>query len=283
MLLVPSIAFHRTIGFGRAVLGALLLAVCLVLAGCKVDLHANLDESDANQILAALIENGIGATKSSGDGGYSVRVAESDIAAAVAILSAKGLPREKFETLGSAFQKSGLIASPFEERVRFVYALGEEVAATIREIDGVISARVHVVLPEEVQFGKPASPSSAAVFIKHDPLVDLAYLIPQIRRLVSSSINGLDYSAVTVLLAEAGSPQREAYKIEQATVSVLPGLAIRETDVLYFWRLAYIAGVAIALLILTVLGILAYIVFYRERGWFSADNRDETANAAESR
>jgi len=282
-VLVPSVASFRDFCFGRAAVGALLLAINLVLGGCKADLHSNLTEKDANQILAALIENGIAATKSSADGSYSVRVSESDIAAAVAVLSAKGLPREKYESLGTAFQKSGIITTPFEEQVRFVYALGEEVAATIREIDGVISARVHVVLADVAQFGKPAKPSSAAVFIKHDPLVDLAYLVPQIRRLVSSSIKDLDYNAVTVLLTEGGSPTREANKIEQATVSVLPGLAIREADVLYFWRLAYIAGVAIALLILMVLGFVAYIVLYREGGWFSPDDADETTKPAETR
>jgi len=277
---LPAITQVWPVDTGRGVLCALLLALCVALVGCKVDLHANLGEKDANLILAALIENGIAATKSEGEGGFSVRVAESDIAAAVAVLTAKGLPREKYASLGATFQKSGIISSPFEDRVRYIYALGEEVAATISEIDGVISARVHVVLPDQSQFGSTPKPSSAAVFIKHDPLVDLAYLVPQIRRLVSSSIEGLDYSAVTVLLAEGGSPEREAQRVEQSTVSVLPGLAIRETDVLYFWRIAYLAGVVIAVLILIILGFLSYVVFYRDGRWFGAD---EGGDAVESR
>lgn len=283
MVSISAMAFLGPAYSARMVLGTLLLTLCLLVTGCKVELHTRLDEKDANQILAALIENGIAATKAEGEGGFSVRVAERDIAAAVAILTAKGLPREKYASIGATFQKSGIISSPFEDRVRYIYALGEEVAATIREIDGVISARVHVVLPEQSQFGSTLKPSSAAVLIKHDPMTDLAYLVPQIRRLVSSSIEGLDSSAVTVLLAEGGNPEREAQRVEQSTVSVLPGLAVRETDVLYFWRIAYVAGVVIALLILTILGFLSYVVFYRDGRWFAADEADDTVTPAETR
>src|SRR5690606_40841668 len=87
------------------------------------------------------------------------------------------------------------------------------------------------------QFGSPPKPSSAAVFLKYEPQVDLEYMVPQIRRLVSSSIEGLDYSAVSVLLAEGTSRDREVQRVERATVTVLPGLAVRETDVLHFWRM----------------------------------------------
>src|SRR5690606_14009886 len=124
--------------------------------------------------------------------GFAIRVGESDIADAVTLLTAKGLPRERSVSMDSVFQKSGLISSPFEDRVRYIYALGAEVAATLREIDGVTAARVHVVLPETSQFGRAQKPASAAVFIKHEPGVDIEYMVPQIRRLVNGSIEGLE-------------------------------------------------------------------------------------------
>jgi type III secretory pathway lipoprotein EscJ len=101
------------------------------------------------------------------------------------------------------FEKTGIMSSPFEERVRYINALGEEVAQTLSQIDGVISARVHIVLPDAPSLGQPVKPSSAAVFIKHQPGVDLDFFQPQIRRLVSSAIEGLEYSAVTVVLVDA--------------------------------------------------------------------------------
>lgn len=264
-------------------MGIILLVMSIMLAGCRADLYSNLSEKDANQILAVLMENGISASKSGAEGSFAIRVHESNIAEAVAVLSAKGLPRDRSVSIGSVFEKSGIISSPFEDRVRYVYALGEDVAATLREIDGVISARVHVVLPEKAQFGSPEKPSSAAVFIKYEPTVDLEYMTPQIRRLVSSSIEGLDYSAVTVLLAEGVSRDREVQKVERSTVTVLPGLAVREADVLHFWRIIYVGGIVIAALILIILAFVAYFVFYRgNRGWFRAESADNSSDSVET-
>src|SRR5690606_618884 len=100
-----------------------LLATGLLLGGCKVDLYSSLDEKEANQILAVLLENGIPASKLEVEKGFAIRVGESDIADAVTLLTAKGLPRERSVSMDSVFQKSGLISSPFEDRVRYIYAL----------------------------------------------------------------------------------------------------------------------------------------------------------------
>lgn len=260
-----------------------LLAASLMLAGCKVDLYSSLEEPDANQIIAVLMENGIAAEKMDADGSYAVRVRETDIAEAIAVLAAKGLPKKRSVSIGTIFEKSGIISSPFEDRVRYIYALGEDVAATLREIDGVTHARVHVVLPDQNQFGSPPKPSSAAVFLKYEPQVDLEYMVPQIRRLVSSSIEGLDYSAVSVLLAEGTSRDREVQRMERATVTVLPGLAVRETDVLHFWRMIYVGGVLIAALVLALLGFLAYVVLERGgRLWFGNEQRHDASGSPET-
>jgi type III secretion protein J len=66
----------------------------------------------------------------------------------------------------------------------------------------VIGARVHLVLPENDPRKPNAQPSSAAVLIKHngDPLV--GDLVPQIKELVTNSIEGLSYDKVTVVLFE---------------------------------------------------------------------------------
>ena len=61
-----------------------------------------------------------------------------------------------------------------------IYALSEELSRTVSEIDGVISARVHVVLPENDPLRRDLVPSSASVFIRHDtslPVNDLKQLV----------------------------------------------------------------------------------------------------------
>ncbi|WAJ30516.1 type III secretion system inner membrane ring lipoprotein SctJ [Antarcticirhabdus aurantiaca] len=237
----------------------------LLLSGCKADLYSNLSEVEANQMMAALMSSGIQAEKSGLGETFTLRVDEADMVQAISILNAKGYPRNQRDSIGSVFQKSGIISSPFEERVRYIYALGEDVAQTLSEIDGVVSARVHVVLPAEPQLGQPVTPSSAAVFIKHEPNVDLEYFVPQIRRLVSSSIEGLSYEAVTVVLTEAAATDLPPPAAER-TVNVLPGLAVREADVGFFWSLAGGVAVLLALLLAgTVVGIVSVLSRRRAR------------------
>ena len=122
-------------------------------------------------------------------------------------------------------------------------------------------ARVHIVLPDTPQLGQPVKPSSAAVFIKHRPGVDLDFFVPQIRRLVSSSIEGLQYGAVTVVLAEA-TPTKLETPTEAGSsgnVEVLPGLAIKDADRSRFWQIAMGVGALIGLLIA---GNLVLLFFY---------------------
>lgn len=250
----------------RVAASAVLLACLMVVAGCKADLYSSLTEVEANQMMAALMSNGITAEKVKVGETFTLRVEESDMVAAIATLDAKGYPKKSRQSIGSVFQKSGIISSPFEERVRYIYALGEDVAQTLAQIDGVVTARVHVVLPEEPQLGEAVTPSSAAVFIKHDPTVDLEYFVPQIRRLVSSAIEGLDYSAVVVVLTEAIPAEIEMPSAEERLVDVLPGLAVREADVGYFWQLVYVVAAVVGLLLAAAIGAGTMLVLQRRRG-----------------
>jgi type III secretion protein J len=252
--------------FAPGVVRALFVACLLVLAGCKTDLYSNLTEVEANEMMAILMSNGVPAQKALVGEGFTISVEESDLLSAIALLNDRGYPRNTRQSIGDIFQKSGIMSSPFEERVRYIYALSEDVAATLSQIDGVVTARVHIVQPPEPSLGQPVQPSSAAVFIRHRPEVDLDFFVPQIRRLVSSSIQGLEYSAVTVVLAEAAPtetfvpPSRD-----ETTVEVLPGLAIREADSGLFWQIAYGVGGLLTLLFITsIIGLFA--LFRSRRG-----------------
>ncbi|MEJ1965635.1 MAG: type III secretion inner membrane ring lipoprotein SctJ [Gammaproteobacteria bacterium] len=179
------------------------LLPCWVLAACsaRVELLSEVSEAQANDVIAELAGRGITALKVPGKGGVvSVEVPEERIANAIEIIRAAGLPREPFTRMGDVFKKDGLISSPTEERARMLFALSQELSATISKIDGVIFAQVHVVLPEHAGFGERGSPSSAAVFIKYEDTVSLDETVPSIRRLVANSIPGLTYDKVSVEL-----------------------------------------------------------------------------------
>ncbi|WP_378940840.1 type III secretion system inner membrane ring lipoprotein SctJ [Mesorhizobium sp. ANAO-SY3R2] len=229
-----------------------------------MDLYSNLSESEANEMLAILMSNGVAAEKTSFNEAFVLRVEEGEMVRAITILTGKGYPKITRQSIGSVFQKGGIISSPFEERVRYIYALGEEVAQTLSQIDGVLTARVHVVLPDQPQLGQPVKPSSAAVFIKHEPNVDLEFFVPQIRRLVSSSIEGMDYAAVTVVLTEALPSELSATAVDAQMVSVIEGLAVKQSDASYFWQLVYGAlAFIVVLLAATVASLIALIVVKR--------------------
>lgn len=218
---------------------ALSAALCLVLAGCDADLNKGLSENDANEVLAVLLANGIQASKvDTGKTGFTVTVPSDDVLRAITLLKQTGLPRESPVTIGKVFEKSGIMSSPFEERVRYIYALGESVANTLDQIDGVVTARVHIVLPEAPQLGQPLRPSSASVFIKHQANVDLDFFVPQIRRLVSSAIEGLNYDAVTVILAPA-APVRALPDNPEPMAEILPGLSVPDANATLARALVY--------------------------------------------
>lgn len=172
---------------------AFILFFSFLLNACseRVELHRQLTEQEANEVVAELADKHIRATKVPAKDGVIVVVNASDMARAVRTLEAVGLPRAARATLGDTFRKEGVISTPLEERARYIYALSQELETTLSNIDGVVVARVHVVLPERVAPGEPVQPASASVFIKHDPRLDPDKIRARVRRMVASSIPGM--------------------------------------------------------------------------------------------
>ena len=185
--------------------GAALLVLAL-LTGCgqRVELMSAIAEPEANEIMAALQNAGVSVDKRPGKEGLVAVVIPADqVGRAVDLLREKGLPRERFAGMGQVFKKEGLISSPLEERARYLHALSQELGATLSQIDGVIFARVHVVLPERTLYGEAPIPSSAAIFIKHQDGYNLDTLQPLVRRLVTHSIPGLAPEKISVVFVGA--------------------------------------------------------------------------------
>ena len=192
---------------------SMLMAValsCAALAGCdkEVQIHSGLVERQANLVMAALLENGIGAHKVAGDENtWNVTIGEGDFARASGILERRGLPQRDFNGVGETFKKTGMISSPTEERIRFMDALAQDLSRTISGIDGVIDARVHLVLPENDPFARNTLPSSAAVAIRARWDADLSDVVPQIKALVKNAIEGLAYEKITVTIFQDMPPK----------------------------------------------------------------------------
>ena len=191
-----------------SIAAALLAALS---AGCdkEVRLFSNLEEAQANGVMAALVVEGIACTKSAGDEGtWNLTISERDFACAAAICEEKGLPRQHFAGVGEVFKKTGMVSSPSEERIRFMDAIAQDLSKTISMIDGVIDARVHIVLPENDPFAKNTLPSSAAVAVRSRWDADLSDEIAHIKSLVKNAVEGLKYEKISVTVFKDQPPAK---------------------------------------------------------------------------
>jgi type III secretion protein J len=199
----------------------IVLCAALALVGCKTELYSSLPENQANEMMALLMAHGISAEKGAADKGMvPISVSSSDLPQAVDILRDHGYPKDVFDSLGTVFAQKGLVSSPLEERVRFIYGLSQTLSETLAKVDGVTAARVHIVLPEDNAHTGKSGKSTASVFLKTRPGIDLSNKIPDVKQLVQASVQGLAYDDVVVSLFE-GDP---------ATASIADGAVALAQD-----------------------------------------------------
>lgn len=237
----------------RLVLATLLLAG-LAACGSNVTLFSASTESEANETLSVLLDAGIKAEKLVGKDGVAMLVEATQVARALDILRSRGLPRERFEGMGQIFRKEGLVSSPLEERARYVYALSQELTNTLSQMDGVLAARVHVVLPERGGVGEAVMLSTAAVFIKHQIGYTLDALQPQIRKLVTHAIPGLTEDRVSIVLVSAQPSSAHVSELAPELASLL-GFKVAQDSVS---GLSVLLAVMV-LLMLSLAGALGYV------------------------
>lgn len=239
----------------------LILALCaLFLVGCRTeDLYNNLSESDANTILGLLLARDIQAAKRSGkDALFSVVVPRNQFAKAVELLKWYGIPQESFNGVGKVFSKSGIVSSPTEEKIRFMYALSQDIAETLSHLDGIVTSRVNLVLPKNDPYTETTTPSSASVFLKCRPGFDSASLLPQIKALVMNSVEGLAYDRISVTIVESRS--MDLYypvKNDQTVTTNVLGMTISSDSVRALWSVLGIAS-----LVAGAIGVVGGIVLF---------------------
>jgi type III secretion protein J len=192
-----------------------LLALALLASGCGSEeiLHG-IDETQANQVMVALDEGGVHATKQreeGNEGTWRVEVGRGESARSRQILAEAELPRQEPPGFGEVFGKGSVAPTSVEERALYLHALSGELARSVEAIDGVVAARVHIALPplDSLRL-EPPPPARAAVLVKARPgaRARLEPLTPGIQALVAGAVAGLDPSAVSVVLAEAAPVSR---------------------------------------------------------------------------
>ena len=221
-------------------------------------LYSELDEQQGNEMLALLLQHNIDSQKRAvKDNMVSLLVVSERIPEAIDLLSRYGYPKRQFATIGDVFNADKLIATPYEDHTRYTYALSQELTDTLSQVDGVMTARVHLVVPQD---DDETGISSAAVFIKHNPSYDLDGHIPQMRSIVASSIEGLEYESVNVALfpAKTAGSLTPGFGVGETLQSVL---SIKlSTDSVYLFYLLF-GGLAGALFLSICANIYLYIVW----------------------
>lgn len=230
---------------------ALLLLMACVLSGCRQPIYTRLSETEANDVLLTLIKGGVDAQKRVADEGtFSVWVPEAEIATAIELLRADAQPSEHYSNLGDVFARNSLVSSPTEERIRFIYGLQQELARTLSQIDGVLVARVHIVVPASDPFEAVAKPSSASVFLKHRADINMQLVVPQVKDLIVRSVEGLNADSVAVSLFPARATITPP---TQVPVTRFFGALVASRSVVTLWIIFIVPWVIVAVLTVMLL------------------------------
>jgi type III secretion protein J len=247
----------------------MVFAAAMVAGACSTNILHGIDERSANEATAALERAGIGAEKLPDEGAaagsgaaYTIRVAHGDGTRAVDLLRALGLPHDRRRGFAETYGQPSLIPTPSEERARYVDALAGEIERTLESADGVISARVHLVLEETDPLAadaKPRNPARAAVLLKARP--GTAPLNEaDVQKLVAGSVAGLQATSVSVVVTAAADPAATA----GASLAALGPLRITPgTRPLLLGAL--VAGLALLALLATLLLVTARRIAALER------------------
>ena len=209
-------------------------------------------------MLALLLDHGIQSAKRPlKDGLVRLDVESARIPAAVALLSRHGYPKQTFSVFGDLFSSDRLISTPYEDHARFTYGLSQELASTFSGVDGVMTARVHLVMPSADD--DPVG-ASATVFIKHNPDYRMSDHVAKFKTVVSSAVEALSYDDVNVALFPAEPVHR--LSVERPPMRFVFGVGLSADSVNRFYVLVGALG---GLLGVSLLGHL-YWVFSRPRG-----------------
>jgi len=216
------IEFVRTLGAARvAAMGAVAVAliffflfiIARATSPAMAPLFTELSLDDSSRIVRELETQGI-AYELKGDG-TTIMIPKDRIARTRMRLAETGLPRggsvgyeifDRTDTLGT---------TSFVQNVNHVRALEGELSRTIRSIDRIAAARVHLVIPERQLFTRDRQEPSASIVLQVRGTLEMSQ-VRAIRHLVASAVRGLKAERISIvdergqLLADGSSDASSA-------------------------------------------------------------------------
>lgn len=163
----------------------------------RTTLYASLPEAEKARVVDALRNSGVDVALDPTTGDVIVPV--SDYHSSRMTLAAQGLPTSVPDGY-SAVSEIPMGSSKSVESARLKQGQEIELARSISEIDGVITSRVHLAIPEKSVFARASTPPTASVFVQMENGRSLSrQQVDAIVHLVSSSVPFMAKNDVTVV------------------------------------------------------------------------------------
>ena len=163
----------------------------------RTTLYASLPEAEKARVIDALKNAGVDVTLDPTTGDVIVPV--RDYHSSRMTLAAQGLPAsipDGYEALADIPMGS----SRSVEQVRLKQTQEIELARSISEIEGLVTARVHLAIPEKSVFARASTPPTASVFVQMENGRSLSrQQVDAVVHLVSSSVPFMAKNDVTVV------------------------------------------------------------------------------------
>ncbi|MET4258013.1 flagellar M-ring protein FliF [Bradyrhizobium sp. S3.12.5] len=198
---IGAARFGAMIAVTAALIGFFAFVIMRVTTPQMTTLFTDLSVEDSSGIIKDLERQGIQFELR--NEGSVIMVPKDKVTRLRMKLAEGGLP--KGGGVGyEVFDKSDALGTTsFVQNINHLRALEGELARTIRAIDRIQAARVHLVLPERPLFSREAPEPSASIVVRVRGSLE-AQQIRAIRHLVASAVNGLKPQRVSIV-DEAGS------------------------------------------------------------------------------
>ena len=200
---------HLVRSFGVARLGAVIgvsagVAIALALIIARIEtpslnvLYADISYGEAQPVLDRLDQDGVRYKLRENGGRVSILAPRDRISQLRLSLAADGVVANATVGYEIFDDNKALGATSFQQNINRLRALEGELERTLTTINGVRSARVHLVLPERELFAKERQTATASIVIDAPAGLD-ARTVRAIVNLTASAVPALNPSHVTVL------------------------------------------------------------------------------------
>ena len=208
----------RLVALGAVGLGMLVMLGLLALHGGvpaqQSLLYGDLDLREASQIVEALDRAHVGHQETGN--GDRIMVSSGDVARARLLLAKDGLPSGGSIGYEIFDRGDAMTSSQFQQDINETRAMEGELARSIRMLQGVRGARVHLVLPKRQPFSRDVQAAGASVMLTMAGAARLdAQAVQAVLNLVAAAVPGLKPQGIAIidsrgnLLARAGQPTGE--------------------------------------------------------------------------